>query len=96
MSLEYYLFCRDKYCLILNYLNEIDNILDEKYDGSKGLYSDKFFLEKFKSDITKSKLITDKKIFQTCDHEFIDDMIDITPDKSLHIKYCKFCNFTKE
>jgi hypothetical protein len=31
-----------------------------------------------------------------CEHEFIDDLIDITPDKSTTIKYCAHCLFTSE
>jgi len=30
-----------------------------------------------------------------CDHEFIRDLIDITPDKSKEIIYCILCGYTK-
>ncbi len=29
-----------------------------------------------------------------CDHDFIDDTIDIDPDKSKSISYCKNCSYT--
>jgi hypothetical protein len=29
-----------------------------------------------------------------CNHDFIDDMIDIDPDKSISIRYCKNCSYT--
>ena len=31
-----------------------------------------------------------------CDHVFIEDLIDITPDKSKTIEYCVHCFFTNE
>jgi len=31
-----------------------------------------------------------------CDHVFIEDLIDITPDKSKTIEYCAHCFFTNE
>ena len=32
----------------------------------------------------------------SCEHTFVDDLIDITPDKSKMIKYCSVCLFTCE
>ena len=29
-----------------------------------------------------------------CDHEFVRDLIDITPDKSMEITYCILCEYT--
>ena len=45
-------------------------------------------------DIKKnSKPKCDKN--RKCKHKFEKDMIDITPEKSLHITYCKLCGFTQ-
>jgi len=30
-----------------------------------------------------------------CEHQFIHDLIDIGPDKSLEITYCILCEYTK-
>ena len=30
----------------------------------------------------------------SCVHEFVRDLIDITPDKSMEITYCILCEFT--
>lgn len=30
-----------------------------------------------------------------CDHEFVEDLIDIDPDRSKIINYCKICGYTK-
>ena len=35
-----------------------------------------------------------KEYQDSCSHVFIDDLIDITPDKSKMIKYCAHCLFT--
>ena len=35
------------------------------------------------------------KIQSICEHEFVDDLIDINSDKSKHITYCHKCEFTK-
>jgi hypothetical protein len=32
----------------------------------------------------------------SCDHTFVDDLIDISPDKSKVVKYCSNCLFTCE
>lgn len=41
------------------------------------------------------KTICDVKIKKLCDHEFEEDMIDIIPDRSQKITYCKICEYTK-
>lgn len=47
---------------------------------------------KYKNHILKSiNEIINKKIINACSHEFIEDYIDIFPDKSQKITYCKFC-----
>ena len=46
-------------------------------------------------DFKSPEYICDKKIQELCPHDFIDDMIDITPDRSEHITYCKICEYTK-
>ena len=46
-------------------------------------------------NIKALKQICDEKIFELCEHEFIDDMIDITPDRSEKITYCGCCGYTK-
>ena len=41
------------------------------------------------------KRLCDKKIEELCEHEFVNDLIDITPDISKHITYCRICQYTK-
>lgn len=42
---------------------------------------------------TISKLQT--KIQSLCEHDFVDDLIDVDCDKSKHITYCNKCELTK-
>jgi hypothetical protein len=41
------------------------------------------------------KNTSENKIFELCNHEFEEDLIDVDPDTSKNITYCKFCGFTK-
>ena len=34
-------------------------------------------------------------IMTNCNHEFVKDMIDITPEQSMNICYCVKCGFTR-
>ena len=35
-------------------------------------------------------------ICHNCEHTFVEDVIDITPDRSQNITYCTICEYTKE
>lgn len=108
MSLEYYLYCRDKYEELLNKLDEIieiyhdineykiiedysDIIPNELYEpeGNIFLYKNK------RKQIVNLINMYDRMVKQLCNHEFENDMIDITPDRSENITYCKICGYTK-
>ena len=111
MSIKYYLFCREKYQQIISNLDEIINsykqiddltinqeninniefISHELIDYDNDIH---FFIEKRKH-ILKLKNICINKINKLCLHDFEDDLIDITPDKSINIVYCKTCGYTK-
>lgn len=55
-------------------------------------------IKKYENDIIilKEKLcIINKNIQHTCCHEFIEDYIDINPDRSEKIIYCQVCEYTK-
>lgn len=40
--------------------------------------------------------IVNTNIINTCEHEWVDDYIDIDLDKSMNITYCKKCETTKK
>lgn len=105
MNSEYYLFCRKKYCEILSNLDNIveayDNIIDciEKNEKFNSEYieksKEKNFFVKNREYIIEKKKKCDDYINDLCCHEFEEDMIDITPEKSMKITYCKICEYTK-
>jgi len=108
MSLDYYLFCRKKYNEIIKNLyiiiedyeliNDFTSSEEEIELINKELLVSKnnlnFFLEK-KEYILKLLNICELNIQKLCNHDFEDDLIDITPERSQIITYCKICGFTK-
>jgi len=64
-------------------LNEYD-IFEEKFINLKLLKINYEYLILIQSHI-------DKKIIDRCKHEFIEDDIDLSPDISMKIVYCKIC-----
>ena len=107
MSLDYYLFCRNSYDKIIKELDYIISALEEidacikeedklfKQDIvlSNQIHNKLFFIER-KKHIQLLRSLCDKKVFELCKHEFIEDTIDITPDKSQNIRYCSICEYT--
>jgi len=95
MSLEYYLFYRKHYESVM--IN-LDDIINSTLDPSSNEFdlSQANFLIKRKQHVTKLKTECDKKILElSCNHEFEEDMIDINPERSQNITYCKICGYTK-
>jgi hypothetical protein len=88
MSLEYYLFYKNHY---EDSIRDLDNTINSSTEPMNA-----FFLLERKHYITELKEICDKKILElSCNHEFEDDMIDINPERSQNITYCKICGYTK-
>jgi hypothetical protein len=108
MSLEYYLYCRKKYDDIICNLEEIirayelincctiseENLKNTHYELFEPSSNIIFFLEK-KKHITKLKNICNIHIRTLCNHDFEEDYIDISPERSQKIVYCKICEYTK-
>lgn len=57
---------------------------------------DNGLIDEFKNYVSQYKNIIDNKINNHCVHEWVTDLIDITPDRSQYICYCKFCEVTKK
>ena len=105
MDINYFLLLKNKYNNILQNINSIIDDCDDISDYTEEyvLDSDKALYMIFNPNLTKNKFIENKKVIEqmkniciqyidsTCCHEFIEDQIDITPDKSKTIRYCKFC-----
>jgi hypothetical protein len=100
MSVEYFLFLRKRYENIIQHLLEIKYIKEEIVS-----YSEKYCL----NDLPCNSNLEDEIEFNTsnikycnqqlkslCNHIFIKDYIDITPDTSNLIEYCSICECNKE
>jgi len=108
MSLEYYILCKTKYeNIILNLKDIIENYdnlflhtskldIDEVKD-IMDFYQHNEYKEHFLSqlkNITQLKRECELKINILCNHEFVNDIIDISPERSQNITYCKICEYT--
>ena len=105
MDINYFLLLKNKYNLMLSNIDELiescENIDDFNNEfitnTDRHLYmifnSDahrKIFVER-KKEIQNLKKQCDMYIHSLCNHEFIKDEIDIDPDRSKTIVYCRFC-----
>jgi hypothetical protein len=110
MSLEYYLFCRKSFNNIISQLNYMietyegikDYTIDEMCvteeihtDLFAPDYNINFFIEK-KIYTEQLKKVCNEKILKLCKHNFVEDLIDISPEISKHIRYCTVCEFTDD
>ena len=83
----------------MSYLNEIkltyceirdDGINDEYITEQVNEYEKKII----ELELTLEHLT--QFICHSCEHTFVEDVIDITPDRSQNITYCTICEYTKE
>ena len=107
MSLEYYLFCRKRYDNVINFLKEINYenelFLNETLkldinDVRKYNIDLSNHIEEYKFDLKffiELRNDNEKKIYELCEHDFEDDYIDITPERSEKITYCVICECSK-
>jgi hypothetical protein len=110
MSLDYYLFCRNSYDVIIRDLQDIINILEEIEEYIKKEHveeqtnldiilanesDNKLFFSTRKQHMHLLRNVCNTKIKELCNHNFITDTIDITPDKSQNIRYCSICEYTE-
>ena len=99
-TIEYFLFLKKKYINILSYLTEILNEYFEITNLNENVDTSLFMQNnKYQDEILEVKYminIINNKISQICCHDFIEDEIDITPDRSQKIEYCKICEYTKD
>ena len=102
-KLDYFLFLKQKYSDILAHLIEINNLYREIINNDivnneiilKSSHTSELHL--YESQITKVTLLLENisnKIQNNCQHNFVNDEIDITPDKSICITYCSICEKT--
>ena len=102
MDITYFLSSKNKLQKILSYLNEIKltycEIQLERYDSINNEYVteqvDEY--EKKISELETTIEHLNQIILSNCEHSFVQDVIDITPDRSQQITYCSICEYTKE
>lgn len=70
-----------KMCVTHKYMNEIINARKD-YESKIKKIDD--FLENTKNQI----------VYKTCNHNFVDDSIDIDCERSQNIRYCSICFYT--
>jgi len=99
MDINFFLLCRKKYDRIIENLDIIiDSFQDiiELHELSNPVLNSEinkiYFLEK-KYEINYLKEECDKYIFNNCKHDFVTDLIDINPDISKTVHYCKICEY---
>jgi DNA-directed RNA polymerase specialized sigma subunit len=77
-----------------------DNYISMLNDVKNSLINSKFFLSSDKFENNNKELINqmedlikqiDLKLKSECNHEYIEDYVDITPEKSQKICYCNKC-----
>lgn len=102
---NYFLFCKDRYqALIKNIqsiINEYDHFIQDGHFSDSDSYE--FQLSKHLDSLKSTKNNVDNllhdlyenKLKYVCNHDFEHDMIDLTPDRSQNITYCKICGYQK-
>lgn len=105
MSLEYYLSTRKIYQQTVLYIENIVELLSDlnnRYQTveidtnifSYQLNSKDTFLEERRRCLMMIQICSDK-IKELCQHEYIEDDIDINPELSQRITYCRICEHSK-
>jgi hypothetical protein len=95
MDINYFIFLKKQYKQILFDLEQTMIVIDEYYLSSPITNEITDNIINPCKDIHENLLdkiqMCEKDIQDLCQHEFIVDLIDIDPDKSISIKYCQLC-----
>ena len=105
---NYFLYLKNKYTTILQNLNEICNSYEEIIENDQQMEpylndtellnnQDMTELNLYKNQIQNTKKMIDNinlLIQYNCCHNYISDLIDISPDTSQYITYCTICEKT--
>ena len=110
MSVDYFLYAKKQKESILSHLKEIKEIYNELievtnsqdqtvYDKDKDveLFENlrNMYIKNIEETQNMYNLLTDIGC-ELCQHNFVQDTIDIDPDRSKVITYCTICEYTKE
>jgi len=95
-----YLFLKRKYESIISNINEIiflyNEILVNNIDNTlhKNLLDEIAYYEEKCAQLNNTILQIDIILTKDCDHNYVEDEIDITPECSKRITYCTICEHT--
>ena len=84
--------------LNMNKIEDNINLLNNDYFIKNNIYPELLnIVDKISfKELTNYKNIIEEKLNNICVHEWINDYIDIGPDLSQQICYCKLCEITKK
>jgi hypothetical protein len=91
MDINYFIFLKKTY---EDALKNIEYIINDTRNNNND-NDDTFYMNR-KKHFLELIDICNINIYSLCEHEFEEDLIDIDPDTSHKITYCKFCEFTKK
>lgn len=109
MSFDYFLSSKKIYeNILINFQDIIDNYQDllTKNVSEYGCFHqeiDLYFsnhkqniqtIVKLKLHVREQMNLCNEKMQSLCEHKFVDDSIDISPDTSQNIRYCEICEYT--
>ncbi|MFY7731603.1 MAG: hypothetical protein ACOVRN_18935 [Flavobacterium sp.] len=98
MSVEYYLLSRKTYDHMIAHLEailELQNTLDEHPDSKFGNPLDVTYYHEEIQRFIQLKDMCSRRIMELCEHDYIDDEIDVGPETSQKITYCQICEHSK-
>lgn len=79
----------------ISYISTSNKNFNNKPSVSFEINDDLINYKKKLENICLTIKIINNLLFISCDHNFIEDTIDITPDKSKSIIYCSICECSK-
>jgi hypothetical protein len=102
MSINHFLSSKKNLEKILSYLNEIKlSYCEIQMESCQDINSEYITdqIDEYEKKITEVELSLkhlNQIIYSNCEHTFVEDIIDINPDRSQNIIYCTICEYTKE
>ena len=104
-NIKFFLSSKNKYEIIINNIEDIINKCNEieefiilyELNAHEVLTNIKKYKKEYTNKLEsfiKYKISCEEQIKVICNHNYVEDYIDITPDYSKKIKYCKNCECT--
>ena len=94
-------FLHKKKCYVkildkLTYIIEMyESLLEKNYVSFEDEQQHNFYKKEIQ-DIQQKIDYCDENLNKYCCHQFVEDVVDLAPETSRHIKYCIICEYTAE